>query len=228
MSKNESEQGQIKIPLKIWSSFKKKLVKANNIIQDETLLFAKKIGIYLKTENKGKRNISFYKELEELFSFCDVVYIDESKLNTSEMKMLGISASLDYSFKRSKLKINMGNISDSQYETIVDLLIKDNKLIKPKKKVLEYANNKTSEINVDGYANILFDNNNNTVYWTVFNNNHAVDNARKSKIGFDFFQELKKIDFTKNTGGVIYGNDEFNINDGDGQEYETSNFNFEK
>lgn len=73
--------------------------------------------------------------------------------------------------------------------------------------------NKTTTFRVpddQGYsvATITFEGR--TVTWDVSENNHAVDTARGTTLANLFFTALGKITWTRGTGGVIVGNDQYN------------------
>lgn len=59
-------------------------------------------------------------------------------------------------------------------------------------------------------ANIVFNDKNKTVLWDVGENNHAVESARGHILGRLFFKLLHSINWTRNSGGIIIGNDEYN------------------
>lgn len=82
--------------------------------------------------------------------------------------------------------------------------------------VAKYAPSVTSKTSTfavtsaDGYpaASISFEGR--TVRWSVSENNHAVDHARDSVLATIFFAALDKVTWTRDTGGSIVGNDEYN------------------
>lgn len=63
--------------------------------------------------------------------------------------------------------------------------------------------------------------------WGVSENNHACDNAWDHPMGKILDQELKRITWTRGSGGVIEGNDEYNVEAGCGsytkREYSEAN-----
>lgn len=62
----------------------------------------------------------------------------------------------------------------------------------------------------DTEATITLNPKNRTLVWNVSQNNHAVDRARGHKLGGLLFSILSKVNWTRGTGGVITGNDEYN------------------
>ena len=84
---------------------------------------------------------------------------------------------------------------------------KPNKLTK---KAMEFANSKTTGFDIDGEGYITFDPNTKTVTYNVGENNRAVEHARESKVGALFFRTMNRIEWTRGSGGCLYGNDEYN------------------
>jgi hypothetical protein len=71
-----------------------------------------------------------------------------------------------------------------------------------------YPTNRTTRFDTDD-GTITFDRATASVRWEVGENNHAVRDARELPFGVVFFAELGKVRWTRNTGGVIVGNDEY-------------------
>lgn len=87
------------------------------------------------------------------------------------------------------------------------------------------ATNRTKMFDVGGEASITFDKNN--VIWNVPENNHACDHAAGHPLHGVFFGALEKIQWTRGTGGVISGNNEYNrdtYEHGGGANYITHTF----
>lgn len=66
-----------------------------------------------------------------------------------------------------------------------------------------------------------------TVTWYVHEGNHAREYARQEPIGKLLFQLLNKITWTRGSGGVIVGNDEYNRDsweEGSGRNYQIQSF----
>ena len=61
-----------------------------------------------------------------------------------------------------------------------------------------------------------FDRDTNTVRWSTSENRGAVDRAHDSVAGTAFFDRLKTLKWTRNTGGVIMGNNEYASEEGIG------------
>lgn len=87
------------------------------------------------------------------------------------------------------------------------------------------ATGKTKTFDLDGWASISFDKNN--VTWDVPGNSNAVEYAEKQPLRDVFFEALSKVQWTRGSGGVISGNDEYNQDDreyGGGANYITHTF----
>lgn len=69
-------------------------------------------------------------------------------------------------------------------------------------------------ISTSGYS-IIFDSANKSVKWIVPENNHAVEDARSTYPAKVLFDNLRKVKWTKASGGSIIGNNEYN-EDGSG------------
>ena len=77
----------------------------------------------------------------------------------------------------------------------------------------------------EGY--IVFDRDSHSASWTTGENNHAVENARGSATAATFFRSLGTVAWTRGSGGVITGNDEYNQDSreaGSGANYTTAGF----
>lgn len=73
---------------------------------------------------------------------------------------------------------------------------------------MKYPTNRTTTFHADD-ASIYFTKDTSTA-WSVGENNHAVEHAREQPIAQVFFDELRKVRWTRGTGGIITGNNEYN------------------
>lgn len=96
----------------------------------------------------------------------------------------------------------------------------------PKRASFPKATYKTSEFSIDGNGRVVFFPETREVLWDVYENNHAVEAARESAVGVLFFKVLGSVKWTRGSGGVITGNNEYNQGDqpGDGANYVTQRF----
>lgn len=92
---------------------------------------------------------------------------------------------------------------------------------------VDYPTNRTTTFACDGDATIEFDRATSTVTWGVSENNHAVESAHARPLAQVLFGELAKVRWTRGTGGVLSGNDEYNAGSrdpGGGANYVTCGF----
>lgn len=101
----------------------------------------------------------------------------------------------------------------------------------PPRRVLKadvaFPTNRTLEFSVGYDATITFNREASSVTWSVGENNHAVDHARSHPLANVFFTALGRITWTRGTGGVIVGNDEYNRHSesvGGGGNYVTASY----
>jgi len=81
----------------------------------------------------------------------------------------------------------------------------------PTKKMFNFANIRTVNFDLDmGTAEISFNKDDHSVYWSVPENNHACECAHEQPEAKLLFRLLQKVKFTRNSGGEIVGNDEYN------------------
>lgn len=87
--------------------------------------------------------------------------------------------------------------------------------LKPKKKdFAPLVATKVASVSADGDEGcVSFDAKKRLVVWRVSENNRAVERARESNIGRLFFDLLRRVKWTRGTGGSITGNDEYNRED---------------
>lgn len=74
---------------------------------------------------------------------------------------------------------------------------------------MDYPTNRTTTFHCDG-ATIAFDRETSSVHWDVGENNRAVESAHSTALAQVLFEELSKVAWTRGTGGVLSGNDEYN------------------
>ena len=119
--------------------------------------------------------------------------------------------------------------SHGEYIMVESLFPDDRKKpLKPTRKMFNFVNGKNNSFDVDtGGAGIGFDAKSHSVSWSVFENNHAVEDARATEEAYVFFKMLGRVTFTRGSGGVIVGNNEYNSDDyceGGGGNYVVSRY----
>lgn len=101
-----------------------------------------------------------------------------------------------------------------KYLTLAHLITKpgSNKVYVPKRKDLKHVPVSRSGTLIFGDGiRISFNNKTCTVFYSVPENNHAVENANKHPVVVSLFQNLRMIQhWTRGSGGEICGNDEYN------------------
>jgi hypothetical protein len=184
MSRYEFERGEITIPSAEWAGFKQKLREASNRTAVRRLELATKLYNHLKA---SKTKPSQAEEVARAFL---------------ERENTGSSYS-GYKYTDNDLFEAQAAVVKGGYGKVRP------KISKPLKKDFPLAGNNTESL-TDGEASVSFDNKNRRVIWDVSENNHACDTARESVLGKAFFAALKSVKWTRNSGGTIYGNDEYN------------------
>jgi hypothetical protein len=103
---------------------------------------------------------------------------------------------------------------DVEQHELLHLILKDGKIVAPKKKDLDCKQvYKFVGCYFDEVAIQLSDTDR-TVRWSVDEHNHACETAREHHMGQQFFALLRKVKWTRGTGGKIVGNDEYNRDEG--------------
>lgn len=85
---------------------------------------------------------------------------------------------------------------------------KTGKPVRVMKSEVDFPTNRTTVFRW-GELTVAFDKDNHTVTWAVRENNHAVDDAHESLLGHEFMLLINKVRWTRQTGGVLFGNDEY-------------------
>lgn len=123
-----------------------------------------------------------------------------------------------YTFVEDKLEdclcVSAGEIDDVMERYFKTL--KTGRFEKPQLKAL--SETKLSKLTKDGIFSVEVDSgvitansNNSTIYWTVGNNNNAVQKARSHSLGVFLFEFLNTVKWTKTTGGHVKYIDEHMI-----------------
>jgi len=73
-----------------------------------------------------------------------------------------------------------------------------------------YPTNRTTVFQLPSGATIAFDRDTSSVSWSTGENNHQVERAHDDPLAQVLFAELGKVRWTRGTGGVLSGNDEYN------------------
>jgi hypothetical protein len=182
MSVYEWERGEFKLPAAEYRNLKKAIVDAAN--RHAEVAFEATIIFYEKLPPKLRKNFG-YREYDDYMNMLDVK--DRKKYRD-----------IDTAYKEL---IELDSVDDA-FEAILKSPRKPTK-----KNFPMFATTRTKEFST-GEAILKFDEGN-TIYWVVPENNHAVDHARKSWLGRAFFLNLDRVAWTTQTGGEIWGGDEY-------------------
>jgi hypothetical protein len=190
MSCYEWEQGTITLPTKAWPKFKEDVRKAWNACQATKRMLANELYNALVTAGKGQREFDWGLALQK------IVEAKRSYVRGPWSREWGDEAIDDASrmvlpYERHKLRGSAGGP------------------LKPKAKDLPDANAATKTFHL-GEASIAFDESAHAVTWTVAENNHAIKRAREHPVAIAMFAALKRVEWTRGSGGTITGNDEYN------------------
>jgi hypothetical protein len=191
MSNYQKERGEVKMPVGEFSKFAKALSASVQTRQYE--LFDKAVSIYnqIKLEKKGKRNFQVQSRIYEILSPRD-----------------------------NRNSFSFGRSSAPEFDVqarwdIEHSLLKEGKLVKPKKKDFTLDSKERFE---SSELSVCLDKKTKTLLWRVDENNHSVDDAHESFLGKEVMKLLGRVKFTNRTGGVFRYNDEYRRDDGQGDE----------
>jgi hypothetical protein len=193
MSCYEWEKGTIVIPSAAWAGFKKAIRDAWNKAIAEDFETAGRILDAVRTANKGKRNVSWREAI-----------IVEAERREADFSRWGGSSRPTYQLKALDAYWLARTLVPDGAERPRNLKQKD----------VPWATRATVEfrdLGGDGFVGLIEESH--SVAWIVAQNNHACERARESFLGGLFFKTLKSVTWTRGSGGVIVGNDEYNRDD---------------
>lgn len=211
MSKYEWEAGTIKIPSAEWAKTKSAIRDAMN---------RRQTGLFAAAEKAHAELVQKLPEMKKQLKDKTLTHWDyEKKLDSIVERHM---ESYKYSVRGHAQVFDPGDGRDILNKIHIDRDPKTRKLISPKlrkplKKDFPLAGNNVNTFQADD-CSVVFDNDARTVRWQVYDNNHARDHAYETVLGDAFFAAMKKITWTRDSGGTIVGNDEYNQYEG--REYE--------
>jgi hypothetical protein len=211
MSRYEWEAGTIKIPSAEWAKTKAAIRDAMNRRQTALFVTAEKAHAELVQKLPDLKKQLKAKTLSDWDYEKAIDRLVDRHMETYRYSVRGNALVFDPSDGR--------DILDKIY---VDHDPKTRKAISPKlrkplKKDFPLAGNNVNSFQADD-CSLVFDNEARSVRWQVYDNNHARDHAYATVLGNAFFDAMKKITWTRDSGGTIVGNDEYNQDAG--REYE--------
>lgn len=205
MSRYEWESGEIILPAKAAYPFKKQLTEYHNNQIDRMFTIAQAAYANVRAKFKGHRNVEFRDEIDKQ-----------------------ISALLRRSFR-----VDCANQLHDEYFSDLDALFfkSDPARKKPVKPTRTRFTQKTvlskpfSYLGHDGDFAIQI--RERILLWRAGENNRAVEYAREHPMAVKMFELLRKVKWTRGSGGKIIGNDEYNREsecEGGGANYVTESF----
>jgi hypothetical protein len=195
MSCYEWEHGEIVIPTAEWAPFKKHL--RDHVNKHQERLYNEAIEIYGKLIAKAKdhRGFKWYHELDAIMN---------SRVNTTGGLWRTQVITPRYQVRIGKMCKYLWGIGCGTAERT-----NPGRPRKPMKKDFPMLTNRETVIRNDSVS-VRFLDTDHTVTWNVPENNHACESAHQSILGQAFFTAIDQVNFTRGSGGVIVGNDEYN------------------
>jgi hypothetical protein len=195
MSRNGWERGTLKLPSAAWAPFKKGLQEGMSKHKEADYALALKLHAALVEQKKGKRGF----DLKAAFD-AEFAAEEASRLGSSWGWSSGPRTQKKYPF-----------VTVNYYEVKKSILGKEETpgLYKPQKKDFPKCTSATLSFSGDS-CSVTLDNAKREVTWATDDGNHSVEHAHESALGKLVFELLRQVKWTRNTGGTISGNDEYN------------------
>jgi len=204
------ESGSIKLPSKDWAKFRTDLLKAWNNHYLSNLEKAKRAHKELTAACKGKRGS---KRAEALKAAVAKRF---TRREYCRLNQRTLDKDVDTDIR--EMVVTQSGWGNNATYTLKPL---------PKKKDLPLkATSKDAEMHLSD-AYVKFENGTKSVHWDVSENNRAVEHAHEHWFAQLLFTALGKVEWTRNSGGTLVGNDEYNRDNrdsGGGGNYTTSEF----
>jgi hypothetical protein len=186
MSRDDWERGTIALPARAWKGFRDAMAQAEKDRQTSLFALAQQLHALLVEAKKTAKRGTF-----------------EVHRATEMLRESGLHHAL---FARID---ELGG----DYTVLQSLQSKKDRrtLVVPKKKDFPVVPaSKLKRLSASYEGHITFDATKRQVTWYTGENNHAVEEARDSYHGRRFFALLARVDWTRGSGGVLVGNDEYN------------------
>jgi len=207
MSNREWERGEFTIPAAEWARFKASVREAVN--RQNALALDAALKLHQKLSDKAKENKSY----------------DLRKGARDEMAAINVGSYY------TPPKFCADEVSE-----IVDSVVKDKRLTndkiqarlsKPTKKDFPQHGNTVTSFHSRS-CDLTLDNGSRIAIWNVYESNHAVDRARATALAQGMFAALRKVKWTRESGGVILGNNEYHMESGSFHEGDGGSFSKER
>jgi len=208
MSCYEWERGTITIPKPQWASFRKNLLSQWNAREDEVLAKAKKAFAAAKAAAKGKRGEKRTQAINAALASACGGSIDEWGYFQASRRVSGYwGGSYERDEKAHELhsRISRLVLKSEGYGKNAKV-----SLVAPKAKDLNKVKISQDASLHFSDATVTFNNRCHAVEWCVHENNHAKEHAHAHWFAQALFSALKGIKWTRNSGGTVVGNDEYN------------------
>lgn len=202
MSCYEWERGEIRIPAGEWASVKRAVREAHNELRERTWRLACEVHERTLAAIKSKRGVNVRDAMARTLTeiVCE--------------RGGGGPHGVDWEYM-GPAGVDMADVMDTIYplrfvHPQAPQYGPTERPGKPKKRFLPHARatNRAKSIHL-GEACIVFEDEARILRWEVPENNHACDRARAHPVGRALFERLEQVRWTRNTGGVIWGGNEF-------------------
>lgn len=180
MSNYGEENGEVKLPVKEWKTFRDNIYNSYNNKLKELYETALQIQKEMMDKKKGKRGVN----LNQLFNEV----MDRHRL---------VNTTHDYDGWHFR-------------DMVERSIIQNGKMVKPKKKDFAPKKASKGESLYDDELVVRFDNKTKTVRYSTDDNNHSVDRGRESFLGSMVLRALDRVTFTSKTGGYFKASSEYN------------------
>ena len=205
MSKYEWERGTIKLSVKEYSRVKKAFIEELKKTQETAYNNAIKLYDKILASVKGRRGV----DIHSAYANCQFTRVPSYDL-----------------WGKSYTESNLDE-DGIFYDKYLNHENRTKRPLKPKKKDFATKIDRKNLGFSSGDFCISFADNQKTIHWEVYENNHARDHAHAHPVAKALFKLLKDVNWTRGTGGTIVGNDEYNQDTdyaGGGGNYITDSF----
>lgn len=203
MSKYEWEQGEFKLPTAEFTKLRKRLEQVEKARKQATFDHAQEFWKGLSA--KEKRDERAYQDAIE--RYC---YPQRTNMAGGYRPLPGYPNGLD-EHSAAELAETLSWTTRRQVETDSGGLTWERC---PPRRILktdmDFPTNRTTSFDVGDEGSIRFNREQSSVTWDIPDNNHAVERAHSDPFAAVFFRGLNNIRWTRDTGGVLVGNDEYN------------------
>ena len=200
MSRNEWESGTVKLPTGEFPKVRKAMEDADR--KAKTAHFERAQAFWKGLPAKAKRDIAAYEQAAR--DHCFAPARQPTTWNPNPPLRCGLSSEEASALHDMLMRGTRERTEPGRWGA---------RAAKPRRILrddIDWPTNRTTAFRVDGDTTITFDRDTSTVTWDVRENNHAVDDARAAPLAGAFFGALDKVVWTRGTGGVFVGNDEYN------------------